>query len=121
MTVVDSHSFADHAQGRISHVELHMTVDFAQRTLRVRADYLMDREVAGPLFLDCRGQAITSVSTGAQAIEWQKDAPDTILGERLVLANLYGSKTFTISMSRHPASAVAGAHSDCRGQAAVRL
>jgi leukotriene-A4 hydrolase len=99
MPTSDPHSYADLSQGRIKHLELHIAVDFAARVLRIRADYQMAEPVSGSLFLDSRGLDIARINTETQTIEFEKDASDPILGERIHLKNLDRTRTFTIELT----------------------
>ncbi len=102
MPTSDPHSYADLAQGRIEHLELHIAVDFPARVLRIRADYQLAEPVSGSLFLDSRGLDIARVYSGPHAIEFEKDAHDPILGERVHLKRLDRTQTFTIELSTSP-------------------
>ena len=61
MSTIDPHSFSDLSQGRIKHVELHITVDFQARVLRIRANYQLEEFISGSLLLDSRGIDIARI------------------------------------------------------------
>ena len=88
MASSDPHSYSDLSQGRIRHIDFHIRVDFQGRVLQVRADYRMEAPVSGSLFLDSRGVEIDGISSGGKPIEYEMDAQDPILGERLCLRDL---------------------------------
>jgi aminopeptidase N len=102
MPTFDPHSYTDLSQGRIEHLELHIAVDFSARVLRIRADYQLAEPVSGSLFLDSRGLDIARVYADPQVIEFEKDARDPILGERLHLKQLDRAPAFTIELTTSP-------------------
>ena len=124
----DPHSYSDLSQGRIKHIFLHIDVDFQTRTLRVRADYQLEKPngglatpisqagesllgasrvdsptrceaTQGSLFLDSRELDITAVYSASGPIVYEKDAQDPILGQRLHLKNLDRTPAFTIELN----------------------
>ncbi|MGE5248736.1 MAG: M1 family metallopeptidase [Bacteroidota bacterium] len=104
MAPSDPHSYSDLSQGRIKRIDFDIAVDFASRTLRVRADYQLEAPVSGDFFLDSRGVSLTGVSSGGVPVRFELDAQDPILGERLCLKNLENADGFTIELNTSPAA-----------------
>src|SRR5512139_2055523 len=102
MAASDPHSFSDLSQGKIRHIDFQISVDFQKRVLQVRADYRMEAPVSGSLYLDSRGVEITGISSGGRAVEYEKDAQEPILGERLCLKDLDHTAAFTIELRTSP-------------------
>ncbi len=98
----DPHSFADLAQGSITHIGFDISVDFSERLLSVRAEYRLENPVSGSLFLDTRNLDIQRVHADGGDIAWEIDARDPILGERLHLKNLDALSAFTIELVTSP-------------------
>jgi len=98
----DPHSFADPTQGRIEHVDLRIEVDFLSRTLRIHADYRLDRPVAGPLDLDSRGLMLIQVRARGRRIPYDLGTADPVMGERLHLPDLGGCDQFSVDLSTSP-------------------
>jgi leukotriene A-4 hydrolase/aminopeptidase len=81
MARLDPHSYTDTDQGRITHLELALDVDFSAKRLLGTAKLTLAEAASGPFDLDTRGLEIERV-TGADgaAIGWTLADPDDILG-----------------------------------------
>jgi leukotriene-A4 hydrolase len=100
----DPHSFADPAQGKITHIDFDIDVDFSQRVLAVEAIYHLDHPVNGSLFLDTRDLTIERIHTDGQDLVWEIDAHDPISGDRLHLKDVKSLSQFTIRLLTSPAA-----------------
>ena len=78
----DPHAFADLEQGRITHIDFSLHVDFAGQTIRGVADYSVDRGLAGSFFLDTRDIKIQTVRDETGELAWSLDQEDPVLGQR---------------------------------------
>lgn len=96
MTRHDPHSYADLGQGKIAHVDLRIQVDFDAHLLKIEADYQLAEPVNGSFFLDTAGIDLQKAVAGDQALEWEFDEQDKLLGERLHLKGLDGVSSFTL-------------------------
>jgi aminopeptidase N len=102
MQIHDPHSFADLAQGRITHIDFEIAIDFSQRTLAVKADYRLEQPANGSLFLDTRDLTIESVRSNGSDLVWEIDDHDPISGDRLHLKDLKAVSEFTINLTTSP-------------------
>jgi leukotriene A-4 hydrolase/aminopeptidase len=84
MARLDPHSYADTDQGRTTHLDLELLVDFQAQRLRGVATLTIEGAAGGPFDLDTRGLEIEGV-TGADGTElkWTLADADEILGSRL--------------------------------------
>jgi aminopeptidase N len=89
-------------QARLRHLELQIEVDFADKRLRTRAEYLLDRPVHGPLDLDTRDLNLAAVEAGGRSLEVELGEPDAVMGSRLRLLDLRGADRFTLSVTTSP-------------------
>jgi aminopeptidase N len=97
--VVDPHSYADLEQGRITHMDLALVVDFSSRTLRGEARYELDRACYGSLFLDTRAPNLERIHSEDQGLAWELDRSDPVLGQRLHLKDLDEVSRFSIQFA----------------------
>jgi leukotriene-A4 hydrolase len=97
MNIKDVASYADLTQGKIKHVTFRIRVNFATRTLEVEATYQMQEPVHGSLYLDSFKIDIEEARANDRKLEWDFDASDEILGERLHLKGLEGDLSFTLT------------------------
>lgn len=102
MEFKDPASYTELAQGRIKHILFRIGVDFAAHTLEIEATYQMQEPVQGSLFLDSYKIDLKRAHTKDRDLEWELDARDDILGERLHLKGLEGESTFTLSFKTSP-------------------
>jgi len=102
MTRHDPHSYADLTQGRISHIDLRIHTDFETKTLKIRADYQLTEPVSGSFFLDTSQIDIESAHANGQAIQYEFDERDDLLGERLHLKDLQNVSSFTLTFATSP-------------------
>ncbi len=98
----DPHSYADLSQGRISHINLYIQTNFETHVLKIRADYQLTEPVSGSLFLDTSQIDIESAHTNGQAIQYELDNRDELLGERLHLKDLQNVSSFTLTFATSP-------------------
>ncbi len=98
----DPHSYADLAQGRITHIDLRITADFEAHTLQIEADYRLAEPVNGSLYLDSVGIGLVRAAADGQELEWEFDQQDELLGERLHLKNLNNVPSFTLAFNTSP-------------------
>lgn len=96
MSTPDPHSFCDPSQGRITHLDFHITPDFAAQVVHIRTTYHLDRPVKGSFFLDSKGLAIHRIQGEGADLRWTLDPEDPLLGQRLQLLELPGIDTFEI-------------------------
>jgi len=86
MPKFDPHSWCDDTQPRQRHLDLDLTVDFAQRTLQGRVRIHLDRPASGPLDLDGQALVIESVRTGnGHEVPWRLAESDAVRRDRIRL------------------------------------
>jgi leukotriene-A4 hydrolase len=102
MTNHDHTTYADLSQGRISHIDFHIQVDFSSSTLNVEAAYQVQEPLYGSLHLDSIKIQMQAARTDGHKLEWDFDASDEVLGERLHLKGFDGESTFTLSFRTSP-------------------
>ncbi|HET9590220.1 MAG TPA: leukotriene A4 hydrolase C-terminal domain-containing protein [Anaerolineales bacterium] len=98
----DSTSYADLTQGKIRHIDFHIRVDFATRTLDIEAKYQLQEPVRGSLYLDSFKIDLKQAYVNGRVLEWEYDAKDELLGERLHLKGLAGASAFTLVFCTSP-------------------
>jgi len=98
----DPHSYADLAQGKITHIDLRIQIDFETQTLKIRADYHLVEPISGSFFLDASQIDIESAHANGQAIRYEFDERDELLGERLHLKDLQNVSSFTLTFATSP-------------------
>jgi len=102
MPFADPHSFADAEQGRITHIDFDLEVDFASKAIHGRAEYALDRPVTGALDLDTRDLEIVGVRAGGADVRFALDETDAVLGTRLHLDGLEGRDRIRIEFRTRP-------------------
>jgi leukotriene-A4 hydrolase len=102
MTQHDPHSYADLAQGKISHIDLRIQVDIDTHILNIEADYQLAEPVSGSLFLDTSEINLKAAHTHGQIIQFELDEQDELLGERLHLRNLENVSSFKLVFNTSP-------------------
>lgn len=102
MEFKDPASYADLSQGKIKHILFRISVDFSTRTLEIESTYQMQEPVQGSLFLDSYKIDLKEARSDGHEIEWEFDARDETLGERLHLRGLEGASTFTLTFRTSP-------------------
>lgn len=102
MEIKDSASYTDPAQGRIKHIDFRIVVDFSTRMLDIEAAYQLQEPVHGSLYLDSFKINLKQARTNGHELEWEFDAQDDVLGERLHLKGLEGDSTFTLMFRTSP-------------------
>ena len=102
MELKDPASYTDLAQGKIKHITFRIVVDFSTRMLEIEANYQMQEPVHGSLYLDSFKIDLKQARMNGRELEWEFDARDDILGERLHLKGLDGDSTFTLMFHTSP-------------------
>jgi len=102
MEFKDPASYTDLTQGQIKHIDFRIGVNFSTRTLDVEARYEMQEPVRGSLHLDSLKIDLKEAQANGRKLEWEFDAQDEILGERLHLKGLEGDSTFTLVFCTSP-------------------
>ena len=102
MTTHDSTTYADLSQGRIRHIDFHIQTDFASRTLEIEAAYQMQEPLHGSLYLDSFKIEMLDAHVDGRKLEWNFDARDDVLGERLHLEGFDGESSFTMKFRTSP-------------------
>ncbi len=86
MAKFDPHSWCDGEQPRQRHLDLDLTVDFDQRTLRGRVRIHLDQPSEGPLDLDGQALQIQSVQTSdGREVPWHHAGSDAVRRDRIRL------------------------------------
>ena len=102
MKFKDPASYTNLAQGKIKHIDFHIRVDFSMRMLDIEANYQLQEPVQGSLYLDSFKIDLNQARTDGRELEWEFDARDDILGERLHLKGLDGDSAFTLTFRTSP-------------------
>ena len=102
MTIKDPTTYAELSQGRITHIDFHIHVYFELHTLEVEATYQMQEPLHGVLFLDSLKIEMLEAQTHGRHLEWEFDARDDVLGERLHLKGFDGETSFTLKFRTSP-------------------
>jgi leukotriene A-4 hydrolase/aminopeptidase len=102
MPFADPHSYADVEQGRITHIDFELEVDFDGQTVHGQAEYILDRPVTGTLDLDTRDLEIAGVQAEGADIRHALDESDAVLGTRLRLDGLNGNDRIRIAFKTAP-------------------
>ncbi|HEY71108.1 MAG TPA: M1 family metallopeptidase [Anaerolineae bacterium] len=104
MPLRDPHSFANLSQGRITHIDFDIQVDFTRKELAIEATYAFDQPIHDAFFLDTRALTIERIYTGERDLAWELDKQDPILGERLHVRKLDSATEMTIELRTAPGS-----------------
>jgi len=102
MARYDPHSYTDLSQGKITHVDLRIKIDFDAHILNIEADYQLAKPVSGSLFLDSSKINLKSVQANGHPIQYEFDEQDELLGERLHLQGLKNASSFTLTFATSP-------------------
>jgi len=97
MGIVDPTTYTDLAQGRIKHIDFRIGVNFSTRTLDIETKYQLQEPVQGSLYLDSYKIDLKKAHANGRELEWQFDAQDEVLGERLHLKGLQADSSFTLT------------------------
>ena len=98
----DPHSYTDLTQGKITHIDLYIKADFEAHILKIEADYQLAEPVSGSLFLDTSKIKLEAAQANGQALQWEFDEQDELLGERLHLRGLENASSFTLTFATSP-------------------
>ncbi|HEX9333954.1 MAG TPA: leukotriene A4 hydrolase C-terminal domain-containing protein [Anaerolineales bacterium] len=102
MEIKDPTTYTDLTQGKIKRIDFHISVDFSRHTLDIEATYQLQEPVRGSLYLDSFKIDLKEAHTDGHKLEWDFDAQDEILGERLHLQGLEGESSFTLIFRTSP-------------------
>ncbi len=102
MTFHDPTSYADLTQGKINHKDFHIQIDFLSRTLDIEATYQTQQPIHGSLYLDSFKIEMKEAHVNGRKLEWDFDASDELLGERLHLKGFDGDSSFTLKFRTSP-------------------
>ncbi|HEY3474986.1 MAG TPA: M1 family aminopeptidase/hydrolase [Anaerolineales bacterium] len=102
MTFKDPASYADLSQGKIKHIVFRIGVNFSTRMLKIEATYQLQEPLHGSLYLDSYKIDLKEAHVHGRAVEWEFDAQDDVLGERLHLKGFEGQSTFTLVFHTSP-------------------
>ncbi|HPF69932.1 MAG TPA: M1 family metallopeptidase [Candidatus Krumholzibacteria bacterium] len=99
----DPHSYADLDQGRVTHVDLDLDLDFATSRITGRARLDLAAPTQGPFDLDTRDLEIRSVKTdGGADVPFGLDVRDSILGAKLTAQLPAGTRALVIEYLTSP-------------------
>lgn len=102
MNFHDPTSYTDLTQGKINHIDFRIQADFSSRILDVEATYQMHEPVSGSLHLDSFKIDMKEAHSNGRELEWEFDASDKVLGERLHLKGFDGNSNFTLKFQTSP-------------------
>ncbi len=103
MSCRDPHSYTDLDQGRVEHMDLDLTVDFASHRMTGTATLDLAAPAAGPLDLDTRELEIRKVTAkGGTDIKWELGDKDEVMGSRLRLHLPAGTQQVTVTYATSP-------------------
>jgi len=102
MTQHDPHSYADLAQGKISHIDLRIKAGFESNILKIEANYQLAEPVNGSLFLDTYKIDLEGAHANGRPLHIDFDKQDELLGERLHLGGLENASSFTLIFATSP-------------------
>jgi aminopeptidase N len=100
---LDPHSFTDLAQGRISHLNLDLDVDFAASCIRGEVECQLAAPAGGPIDLDSRDLTVTEVTgTDGMPLAFDTAHTDEIIGTRLRVVLPAGATAFRVKFVTSP-------------------
>ncbi len=103
MTRIDPHSFADPTQGRTTHVDLDLEVDFQGKRLKGTALLHLKDSREGALVLDSRDLLVEGVRDGkGNELAWSAGKKDPILGSPLRVEIPKGTEKVEIRYATSP-------------------
>src|SRR5512139_3191370 len=97
MAFKDPASYTDLTQGKIKHIDFRISVNFSIRVLDIEATYQLQEPVQGSLYLDSFKIELQKAHVNGRPLQWECDASDEVLGERLHLKGFEGDLTFTLT------------------------
>jgi aminopeptidase N len=104
MDIKDPTTYTDLSQGKIKHIDFRISVDFSTRTLDIEATYQMQEPIHASLYLDSFKIDLREARTNGRKLDFEFDAQDDVLGERLHLKGLENDSTFTLTFRTSPAA-----------------
>ncbi len=103
MTRIDPHSFADPSQGRTTHLDLDLEVDFQEKRLKGTAVLHLEGAPGGILVLDSRDLQVEWIRDGEEAdLAWSAGEKDPVLGSPLRVEIPGGTKVVKIRYATSP-------------------
>src|SRR5512139_3363484 len=102
MAFKDPASYTDLTQGKIKHIDFRISVNFSIRVLDIEATYQLQEPVQGSLYLDSFKINLQKAHVNGRPLQWECDASDEVLGERLHLKGFEGDLTFTLKFQTSP-------------------
>jgi leukotriene-A4 hydrolase len=102
VTYRDHTTYADLSQGRIKHIDFHISADFSANVLEIEAHYQMQAALHGSLYLDTFKIELQEANAADHKLEWELDASDEVLGDRLHLQGFAGETNFTLKFRTSP-------------------
>lgn len=102
MAFKDPSSYTDLAQGKIKNIDFRIEVDFSARSLDVIARYQLQEPVHGSLYLDAYKILLQEARLNGRDLDWEFDAQDQVLGDRLHLKGFKGESAFTLKFHTSP-------------------
>ncbi len=102
MAFHDPTSYADLTQGTINHIDFHIQIDFVARTLDIEATYQTREPIHGSLYLNSFKIGMDEAHVNGRKLEWDFDASNEQLGERLHLKGFNGDSSFTLKFRTSP-------------------
>jgi len=99
----DPHSYADLDQGRTTHLDLHLRVDFGTRTLAGTATLTLAEPGSGPLDLDTRALHVEAITDGVgRPLDHELGPADEVLGRRLRIRRPTPTDTLVVHYRTSP-------------------
>ena len=97
MAFTDPASYTDLTQGKIKHIDFRIGVNFSTRVLDIEARYQLQEPVQGSLYLDSFKIDLQKAHVNGRSLQWEYDANDEVLGERLHIKGFEGASTVTLT------------------------
>jgi len=103
LSLRDPHSFTDLDQGRITHMNLELNVDFTTSRIQGTARCDLAAPAGGPLDMDTRDLEIQAVTAAdGAALAFDTDHTDEIIGTRLRVELPDGATSFNVTFLTSP-------------------
>ncbi|HJS28735.1 MAG TPA: M1 family metallopeptidase, partial [Anaerolineales bacterium] len=102
MTIQDYYSYTDLEQGRITHIDFDLTIDFERKAITGTSRYDLEPASVGSLFLDIDRINIFEVLAYGARIPFEVDRDDPIRGQRLHLSLPPQTSRFEIHFETSP-------------------
>jgi leukotriene-A4 hydrolase len=102
MEFKDPASYTNLSQGKIKHIDFHISIDFSTRTFDIEAKYQLQEPIYSSFYLDTFKIGLKEARANGRKLEWEFDTHDEILGQRLHLKRFEGDLTFTLIFRTSP-------------------